>query len=594
MHKAFIILFLISTFLVMGSPQDKKDPEFKPEDFSIVETVKDPEPQMKTGLETITVNDCKSLLTFLSSDYLEGRQVASRGYDIAAEFAAAMFAKIGAKPAGDLPRKKRNSYFAQSPKKKEKETRSFFQDFPMKETLESDGHIVVTHRSGAITRTKTFTPNVDYKYYARDSHTLEAPVVFVGYGISEKKLKFDEYKGVDVKGKIVMMLSETPGKGEKNSPFQKGDLKKKYYPERRMRRSSNPKVELAKKKGAAAVIMVENSPEVNGDVSNLVIDAKKINDERPIYPEGRRRLSLLEAGTPMPWETLPSIYISRQMADQIMEMSGAMSIQTIKDKINKDLSPMSKALAGVWFKIESTAKTQLVRSSNVLAYFEGSDPALKDDVVMIGAHLDHLGKKGDYIFNGSDDNGSGSVAVLEVAEAIATGALKHKRSILLALWTGEESGLLGSRYYVSNPFIPLKKTIAYINLDMVSRPWTEKSFKRAKRMWGMKIPEEMMEKIKLDNFISVSYADGSDPAFSALKENNPFVGLHLYLRKTKSSSGGSDHAPFAMKKIPWISFFASMHDDYHKPSDTIEKANIEFMVKITRLTYLAALSLANQ
>lgn len=593
MHKAFIILLLISTLMVVGAPQEKKDPEFKPEDFSIIEKAQDPAPELKAGLDTITTNDCKALLTFLSADALEGRQVATRGYKIATEFAAALFAKVGAKPAGDLPRKKRGRFSAEPAKEKGETPRSYFQDFPMKETLESDGRIVVTGKSGAVTETKTFAPNVDYKYYARDSHTLEAPVVFVGYGISEKQLKFDEYKSINVKGKIVMMLSETPGKGDKNSPFQKGDLKDKYYPKRRMRRSTNPKVKLAKQKGAVAVILVENSPEENGDIANLAIDSEQVNDEQPIYPQERRRLSLLEAGAHMPWETLPSIYVSRQMADQILELSGGQTIQGIKDSINKNLKPMSKVLNGVTFKIKSIAKTQLVHSRNVLAYFEGSDPKLKDELVVIGAHLDHLGKKGDYIFNGADDNGSGSVAVMEVAEAIAAGKIKPKRSILLALWTGEESGLLGSRYYVSNPFFPLKKTVAYINLDMVSRPWTEKSFKRATRMWGMKIPEEMMKKVKIDNFISISYAADADQAFSALKKNNPFVGLHLYMRKSKESFGGSDHAPFAMKKIPWIGFFASMHDDYHKPSDTIEKVNLDYMVKITRLTYLAALHLAN-
>ncbi len=594
MKKTFFILLLISTIMVFSIPQEKKDPDFNPEDFSLIEKTEEPAPQFKAGLESITENDCKSLLTFLSSDFLEGRQVASQGYDIAAEFAAAIFSKLGAKPAGDLPLKKRNSYFSRSPEKKEKPTRSYFQDFPMKEVLESDGQIVVRHGEGSKTETRAFLPNVDYKYYARDSHTLEAPVVFVGYGITEKSLKIDEYKGIDVKGKIVMMLTETPGRSDEKSPFQQGDLKKKYYPERRNHHSSNPKVELAKKKGAVAVILVENSPEINGDIAQSIIDSRKVNDERPIFPDERRRLSLLEGGSAMPWENLPSINISRQMADQILELAGNSTIQAIKDGIEKDLKSRSKELTGLYLKVKSTAKTQLVRSRNVLAYIEGSDPALKDEVVVLGAHLDHLGKKGDYIFNGADDNGSGSVAVMEVAEAMAANEIKPKRSVVFALWTGEESGLLGSRYYVSNPPFPLKKTVAYINLDMVSRNWTKKSFERASRMWGMTIPKEMEEKIAIDNFISISYAADSKEAFAALKGNNPFVGLHLYLRKSETASGGSDHAPFAMKKIPWIGFFASMHDDYHQPSDTIDKINLPYMVKITRLAYLSALQLANQ
>jgi Zn-dependent M28 family amino/carboxypeptidase len=208
--------------------------------------------------------------------------------------------------------------------------------------------------------------------------------------------------------------------------------------------------------------------------------------------------------------------------------------------------------------------------------------------------MDHIGKKGDYIFNGADDNGSGSTAVLELAEAIATGAIKPKRSILLALWTAEENGILGSQYYISHPVIPLQKTVAYINLDMIGRNWDEQSFQREKRFWGMNLPEQMEKRIELDNFISVSYAEDSKQAFTALKTGNPYVGFHLYMKKTRPVFANSDCVPFAAKKVPWIGFMACMHQDCHKPSDTYDKINFDFMVKVTRLAYLTALNLANE
>jgi Zn-dependent M28 family amino/carboxypeptidase len=249
------------------------------------------------------------------------------------------------------------------------------------------------------------------------------------------------------------------------------------------------------------------------------------------------------------------------------------------------------------FSVKTTAKTKLVQSPNVLGYIEGSDPELKKEVVVIGAHLDHLGKRGDYIFNGADDNGSGSVGVMELAEAFALNPVKPKRSVLFALWTGEEKGLLGSRYYVTHPVYPLKKTVANINLDMISRTWDKTRLKRISRMMGTKLSEEQLKKIDVENFIAVSYDANAKDIRQFMVDNNQYVGLALYLRKTTSimsGGGGSDHMPFGMSKIPWAFFMAAMTKDYHQPSDSIEKISEKLMRNITRLSFLTAFSIANQ
>jgi Zn-dependent M28 family amino/carboxypeptidase len=276
------------------------------------------------------------------------------------------------------------------------------------------------------------------------------------------------------------------------------------------------------------------------------------------------------------------------MANEILGYAGQ-TVETLKTAIEKDYEPHSMPLPGVAMKIETRLEEQLVQCRNVLGFIEGSDPELKNEVVVIGAHLDHLGKRGDYIFNGADDNGSGSVAVMEVAHAFAVNPVKPKRSVLFALWTGEEKGLLGSRHYTLHPFFPLGKTVAYINLDMVSREWTMERLLMAAKRFGMDIPEG----VDPAKFFSLQLC--RTPGIKdALKENNRYVGLHIFFRESDRGSGGSDHASFSSQKVPWAAFFGAMTDDYHHATDSHEKVNLTLIEKAARLTWLTVFSLADR
>jgi hypothetical protein len=416
-------------------------------------------------------------------------------------------------------------------------------------------------------------------------------VVFAGYGIVEEELNYDDYGKLEVTGKIVMMLTGVPGKDNPNSPFNKEDLKQKYFPQRPDRHMASPQVKLAMEKGAAAVLLVESSLAEKADVPKEKLASRRLDDEEPIYPGERRRMSLVQ-GPAEPWETLPSVRISRGMANEILGYAGQ-TVESLKEAIEKDLKSHSMALPGVAMKMETRLEEQLVKCRNVLGYIEGSDPELKNEVVVIGAHLDHLGKRGDYIFNGADDNGSGSVAVMEAAHAFAVNPLKPKRSVLFALWTGEEKGLLGSRYYTLHPFIPLGKTAAYINLDMVSREWTMERLMLAAKRFGMDIPEGVDKVIDPAKFFSLQLSR-TPGIMEALKENNRYVGLHVFFRESDRAGGGSDHAAFGSQKVPWAAFFGAMTDDYHNASDSIEKVNLTLIEKAARLTWLTAFSLADR
>ncbi len=590
------VLFLLSLPVLNAqeAAEEKKEDPLK--NFSIVEETQPVPENLKVGFESITAKDAVTYLKFISSDLLQGRDTATPGYEIAAEYVASMFELWGIKPAGAMTRPRMASPFA-APAAPQKTGRSYFQTIPLRETIETDSKAIIEWQKGAQKKSRAFVANQDYSYgrmFGGGTSSFTAPVVFVGYGIQEKSLNLDDYKNLDVKGKIVMMLSETPGKDDPESPFNKGEMKAKYYPQRQMmRRMTSPKSALAKKLGAVAILQVENSPQTNGDVAQRVVSSRRINDERPIFPGTRRRLSLIQGKTQaMPWDTIPTIRISREMADAILGYVDQ-DTESLKGKIETTLKSHSMVLSGVSFTLATKAKTKLVSSRNVLGYIEGTDPELKNELIVIGAHLDHLGQRGDYIFNGADDNGSGSAAVMEVAQAFAKNPLKPKRSVVFALWTGEEKGLLGSYYYVANPTMADKKIANNINLDMVSRTYTKERLQRMGRMMG-ELPEGFIDKIDIKKLTRGSY-DANVPEFGEmLKANNQYVGLHLQLNPSKEPSGGSDHFPFAMAKIPYVYFMAAMTEDYHQPSDSVEKTSPELMEKIFRLTYLMANSIANK
>lgn len=597
MKKTYLVSLLIlclSFSSVYGQEAEKKPKEDPMANFSLVEKAQPAPENVRVGLESITAKDATEYLKFISSDLLTGRDTATPGYAIAAHFAAAMFAKWGIKPAGDFPQtSSRRSFMAPVQQQKKKE-RSYFQNIAFKEVVKTSSTSKIEWQQGTQKKSRTFYPDKDYSYYASATQSISAPVVFVGYGIQEKSLKLDEYKDLNVKGKIVMMLSRTPGGEDPESPFNKGKLKEKYNPPRRMRRSASPKLKLAEELGAVAVLTVESLPEKNPGIAARNLASRKINDERPLIPGSRRRLLMIGGSTQRsPWETVPSINISQDMANVILGYAGK-NITTLKTAIDKDMQAHSFALKGSNFTIASKVETKLVGCYNVLGFLEGSDPELKKEVIVIGAHLDHLGKRGDYIFNGADDNGSGSVGVMEIAEAFAANPVKPKRSILFALWTGEEKGLYGSRYYVAHPFFPMDKTVACLNLDMISRQWSQERLTMMSRMMRMNIPKDIMKKVDIKSFISPSYDAHTPDLKNIMMANNQFVGLSMHLSGSETASGGSDHAPFAQAKRPWVFFMAAMTEDYHQTSDSIEKISPKLMEKIIRLTYLTAYSLADK
>ena len=226
-------------------------------------------------------------------------------------------------------------------------------------------------------------------------------------------------------------------------------------------------------------------------------------------------------------------------------------------------------------------RKKIIKGENVLGYIEGTD--LKEQLIIITAHYDHLGKHDSLIYNGADDDGSGTVAAMEIAEAFKIAqneGFGPRRSVLIMAVSGEEKGLLGSKYYTDNPIYPLKNTVANLNIDMIGRldDWHDTA-----------------------NYVYLIGSDRLSIDLHNISEevNKKYIGLNLDYRFNEEDEPNryyyrSDHYNFAKNNIPVIFYFNGVHEDYHKPTDTIEKIDFKKIEKITKLIFLTAWELANQ
>jgi len=553
---------------------------------------------LQAGLESINAGDLMALMAFLSHDALEGREVATAGYDIAAQYARSLFALWGLKPGGDLPRSQQGFFGPEPGGPAAKPERGYLQEFAMKEALECTATAALETGAGAARRSRAFTPEVDFTFTSLLPLDVSAPLVFAGYGISEKAFGWDDLAGLDLKGKAVLILSDAPGRDDPASPFQeRKELKEKYLAAPPMRRGGGADFAKAAEifqRGAAAVLIAKSSL-ADGDIQREILDRRRVNDEKPILPDSRKKL-LLPGSPGMPWEGRPIVRVSREMADALLATAGR-TVAGLQEEIAARRRPRSQALPGAVLRLGNGVRYGLVKSANVVAWIEGSDPLLKDEAVVVGAHLDHLGRRGEYIYNGAEDNASGACSVLAMARALALNPVKPKRSVVFCLWSGEEEGLLGSRFYVENPLFAMGKTLAYVNLDMVARPWDERGLRRMTRMLGVSA-DELLKRITPENFLPLSLSADSPGLREALAAANRHVGFDILYRETPRRldrmSGGSDHAPFANAGRPWAFFITGMSDVYHTPGDSMEKFDGRTMEKVSRLVYLAAGLLADQ
>ncbi|MBU2651023.1 MAG: M20/M25/M40 family metallo-hydrolase [Bacteroidetes bacterium] len=528
--------------------------------FSWVYSQEDPATK---GLEAITTEAVQGQLEFLSSDWTEGRQTGTKGEFIAGDYIASIFKIYGLAPAGDYRFTELTREERWEGKKPEK-YRSFFQEFSLiKSKAGKEQHLSVTKKNKNGESTFHFTYKTDFEFGSLPPVSMSgaAPVVFVGYGYVNEKEGYNDYQGVDVSGKIIIRLAGFPGINDTAS-----EAFRKFHPEGRygyyyLNRDKNKE---ARERGAIAVI----EPGYEGIQKDWTVNLP-FRFKSAIYEGPEELESPYEYDFSLPEDTLKTnpliIRVTPAIMNLLLDGSGIHP-----DEFHKSIAarpkPMSKEIFGKQAGFVTTMESEIVTARNVIGMIEGKNP---DSLIVLGAHYDHLGIHDGYIWNGADDNASGTVGVMTIARAFLATGEQPERTIVFAAWTGEEMGLLGSSYFVDHPVKPVENILLNLNFDMISRDSRNDTLK---------------------NKCSLSYSKSHPILEEISKKNNETheLGLDIGFRASEGGRGGSDHAPFSMKGIPFAFFMAGFTTDYHQPTDEIEKVNIDKMTRIVKLGFLNA------
>jgi len=486
--------------------------------------------------ETIKAEDLKAHLAILASDAMEGRETGTEGQRKAAAYLAQQFEKMG------LPRIGENDSYLQKI--------AFTQ-----ENWESIELHVNNKPFKYLWQFYAFPPT------NRDRALLKAKeVIFLGYGIDDER--YSDYKGVNVRGKVVMVYDGEPvnegGVSQVTGTEVLSDWTTKY----------RKKMKAARAHGASTLLII-----IDNDIQKS-IRSNRANLLNPKMQIGK--------GEHPEKNYANNCFISTKIAKTIAGKKYK-KILGAKEKMQSTGKAKSIRLKA---KIELVQKKRIrqILGSNVLGFIEGTDEKLKNEVVLVTAHYDHLGKRGKTIFNGADDNGSGTSSVLEVAQAFVEAKQKGigpGRSVLCMLVSGEEKGLLGSQFYAEFPVFPLENTVADLNMDMVGRT-DSKHIDNPFYVYVIGSDRLSTELHQINETANATYTQlDLDYTYNADNDPNRF-----YYR--------SDHYNFAKKGIPSIFYFSGTHKDYHRPTDTVEKINFEKMEQIARLVFYTAWELANR
>ncbi len=494
--------------------------------------------RIATGLDAIDPVRLRADLTFLSSDALAGRRSLERGSEVAVEWIASEFAKSGLKPlVGD----------------------SYLQPVPIVEyTVDREKTTLTLHANG---NTATYRAPDATGNFANET-TITAPVVFAGYGITATPLGYDDYAGIDAKGKIVLVFNHEPQEFLDSSVFN-GRANTRYT-------NATYKALNAAHHGAVALITM---PDPNHPVQERARQVTAATARIP--PE-----ALVEGGA-----GIPAFTISARLGADLFAAAGKKPAD-VQTAIDSKPAPMSFAIPGATLDLHTALfERRQANSYNVAGLLEGSDPALKSETIVYSGHFDHNGIGPQGVFHGADDNGSGTVGVVELARAFAMNPIKPRRSILFIVFAAEERGLLGAYYYVSHPLRPLAATRAHINFDMIGR--NEAADPRVQTEIDPDTTNEL-------GLIGTHYS----PDYRAVVERaNELVGLKLTYKWDRDSFNQvlfrSDQYPFLQHDIPAIWWFTGFHPDYHQVSDTADKINYTKMTKILKLAYIAGFEFAD-
>ena len=492
------------------------------------------------AINSINENDLKVHLSFIASNQLKGRKLGSIELEMAKEYIVSNLVKTKIEPVNIY-----NSYLQSiNFMRVEPDSENTFINIINNELKESK----VTHDSMLC----LFPHPKDFFY--------NGSVIFIGYGITDSINGYDDYANIDVRGKVVMMLSRSIGlvEGENANNPEPFNYELEYE-----------KITNAYNHGAKAVLWIQDPMNKFKNISDL----KELNEYaiQQIYTEGNPKTVL----------PIDFIILTQHTADSILNTSGNYLVD-LQNKINTNKKPSSFELDKTNIAIQINRKIEDFKSSNIIGYIEGCDPILKNEYIIYTAHYDHLGvDENGNIYNGADDNGSGTVALLELAEAFMTLQVKPKRSIVFAWMTAEEKGGAGSNYYVEHPLFPLKNTVTCINIDMIGRVKTAQP--ENKRWIDVKSADSLFV---ITDRRSAELIDINNEACNNLK-------LYPDYSDKQNRLEFSDQYFFYKKGIPVLFYHTGFHEDTHTIADKFEKIDFVKMKRVTQLAFLVGYNIAN-
>ncbi|HEV7680601.1 MAG TPA: M20/M25/M40 family metallo-hydrolase [Pyrinomonadaceae bacterium] len=522
-----------------------------------------------------SVERLRAHIEYLASDKLEGRRTGSPGATLAAEYIAREFSRYGLRRSIGHDTAGMSILEADSPNR-------YLQKFPYVAGVELGKKNALTinvvsgnspETQGSFKTRSSETPRVGEDWmplgFSSNGEIQNANYVSVGYGITAAELKYDSFAGHSLKDTVAIALSGTPDGDNPHGQFAR-------YEDPRW------KAIAARNAGAKALFIIARE--------------ENFNDER------LSRLSYDNAGE----AGIPVVVISMQTAAKLFSSGSpreAVSMLTEAAKENKSIVPTP----GGALSISTDIVRREVEATNVIGILDGSDPTLKNEVIVIGAHYDHLGRGGEgslaqregEIHHGADDNASGVAGVLELARLFTSQKLRPRRTIVFMAFSGEEEGLLGSNYYVNHPILPLANTVTMLNMDMIGRAKDNKLV-----IGGVGTSTEWREMIAAANAperIRVAVAPASPQALPRPVNTSAGRGIPIVtgangtpvvtlafekpfdLTLNEDGFGPSDHSSFYAKQVPVLFFWTGTHDDYHKPSDTADKINYADEARIVNL-----------
>ncbi len=506
--------------------------------------------------DSIRQSDLRADLFFLASDAMQGRLADTPENRMAAEFIKSRFERMGLTPAG------RNG--------------SFYHDYNlMTASLGDDNDLFVAAATGDAERSLRLRQDY-YPLSFSASGRARGALVFAGFGIVSPERDHDDYRG-SVEGKIILVFNHEPGERDPESVF---DGLVTSEASRAVRKAL-----YAQEHGAAALLIVTDVHNHDGP-GNFQAQADRA------WPSSPRRVPRYTLSAWMNEIRIPAAQISPAVAEALVRGSGR-TLAELGEAAEASGGVAPIPLDGQALELTTSVDRRVVPDRNVVAMIKGSDPELSDELVIISAHYDHDGADGARIFNGADDDGSGTAALLEIAEAYARAAeagRRPRRSVLFAAWNSEERGLLGAWAYTEDPIRPLDQTVAVLNMDMVGRN-EEVPVGGGRRFNGLEVQTAESNRNSV-NIMGYTY---SPDLRTEVEEANEAYGLRLKLEYDNNASNllrRSDQWPFLQNKVPALFFHTGLHPDYHTPYDRPEKINYAKLETIARLVHQVSWNLA--